>query len=299
MKNLRGPYFFVKLLQHATFTGAAKALNVPLSTLSREIAALERELKHPLIYRTTRQLRPTDVGQNYFERWREIIEQIDFAHAFVEETLNQEPAGSLRITTPPGIGDSLGSSLVKTFLPRYPRIKLDLLATERMVDLIQEGFDAAIRAGRLPSSSYRVKKLGEISFQLYASASYFKGKELPRKVAQLSAHPAVVFPPSAPDDTWTLVSKNKTERVRIDPIIKINSFEVTRDATVAGYDIGLLPTYIGELLVTKGSLAPVLPGWGTVATPINLVMPAHSERSPKVTAFVDFVLANRKEVLGL
>jgi DNA-binding transcriptional LysR family regulator len=87
--------------------------------------------------------------------------------------------------------------------------------------------------------------------------------------------------------------------VRIHPIIKINSFEVTRDATVAGYGIGLLPTYIGEPLVTKGSLAPVLPGWGTAATPISLVMPAHSERSPKVTAFVDFVFANRKEVLGL
>ena len=256
-----------------------------------------RELKHPLI--EARQLRPTDVGQNYFERWREIIEEIDFAHASFEESLNQEPSGSLRITTPPGIGDSLGLSLVKAFLPRYPKIKLDLLATERMVDLIQEGFDAAIRAGRLPSSSYRVRKIGETSFQLYASSSYFEGKELPRKVAQLSAYPAVVFPPSAPDDTWTLVSKNKTERVRIHPIIKINSFEVTRDAIVAGYGIGLLPTHIGEPLVTKGSLAPVLRGWGTVATPINLVMPAHSERSPKVTAFVDFVFANRKEVLGL
>jgi DNA-binding transcriptional LysR family regulator len=299
MRNLRAPYFFIKLLQHGTFTGAARALNIPLSTLSREIAALERELKHPLLYRSTRQLRATDAGQKYFERWREIVEQIDFAHASLEETLNQEPAGSLRITTPPGIGDSLGSSLVKTFLPRYPKIKLDLLATERMVDLIQEGFDAAIRAGRLPSSSYRVRKLGETSFQLYASASYFAGKELPRKVAQLSAYPAVVFPPSAPDDAWTLVSKNKTARVRIDPIIKINSFEVTRDATIAGYGIGLLPTYIGEPLVTKGSLALVLPGWGTVATPINLVMPAHSERSPKVSAFVDFVLENRKEVLGL
>ena len=74
---------------------------------------------------------------------------------------------------------------------------------------------------------------------------------------------------------------------------------MTRDATVAGYGIGLLPTYIGEPLVTQGSLAPVLPGWGTVATPISLVMPAHSERSPKVSAFVDFVLENRKEVLGL
>jgi DNA-binding transcriptional LysR family regulator len=107
------------------------------------------------------------------------------------------------------MGDLLGSSLVKEFLPRYPKIKLDLLATERMVDLIQEGFDAGIRAGRLPSSSYRVRKLGEQSFQLYASASYLKEKELPWKVAQLSAHPAVVFSPCAPDDTWTLVSKNK------------------------------------------------------------------------------------------
>src|SRR5215813_5028424 len=89
MKNLRAPYFFIKLLQHGTFTGAARALNVPLSTLSREIAALERELKHPLLYRSTRRLRPTDVGQNYFERWREIIEQIDFAHASFEESLNQ------------------------------------------------------------------------------------------------------------------------------------------------------------------------------------------------------------------
>jgi len=299
MKNLRAPYCFVKLLQHGTFTGAARALNVPLSTLSREIAALERELKHPLLYRSTRQLRPTDVGQNYFERWREIIEQIDFAHASFEESLNQEPSGTLRITTLPGMGDLLGSCLVKEFLPRYPKIKLDLLATERMVDLIQEGFDAAIRAGRLPSSSYRVRKLGETSFQLYGSPSYFETKQAPRNVAQLSAHPAVVFPSSAPDDTWTLVSKNKTERVRIHPIIKINSFEVTRDATVAAYGIGLLPTYIGEPLVTKGSLAPVLRGWGTVATPINLVMPAHSERSPKVSAFVDFVLENRKEVLGL
>ena len=299
MQNLKGPYFFVKLLQHGTFTGAARALNVPLSTLSREITALERELKQPLLYRSTRQLRPTEVGRNYFERWREIIEQIDFAHASFEESLDQEPSGSLRITTPPGIGDTLGASLVKAFLPRYPKIKLDLLATERVVDLIQEGFDAAIRAGRLPSSSYRVRKLGETSFQLYASASYFERKELPRKVAQLSAHPAVVFPPSAPDDVWTLAAKNKTERVRIHPIVRINSIEVIRDATAAGYGIGLLPTYIGELLVTKGSLAPVLPGWGTVATPINLVMPAHSERSPKVSAFVDFVLENRKEVLGL
>ena len=164
MKNLRAPYCFVKLLQHGTFTGAARALNVPLSTLSREIAALERELKHPLIYRSTRQLRPTDVGQNYFERWREIIEQIDFAHASFEESLNQEPSGTLRITTLPGMGDLLGSSLVKDFLPRYPKIKLDLLATERMVDLIQEGFDAGIRAGRLPSSTYRVRKLSEQIF---------------------------------------------------------------------------------------------------------------------------------------
>ena len=299
MKNLRAPYCFVKLLQHGTFTGAARALSVPLSTLSREIAALERELKHPLLYRSTRQLRPTDVGQNYFERWREIIEQIDFAHVTFEESLNQEPSGTLRITTLPGMGDLLGSSLVKDFLPRYLKIKLDLLAIERMVDLIQEGFDAGIRAGRLLSSTYRVRKLGEQNFQLYASGSYFEGKELPRKVAQVSAHPAVVFPPCAPDDTWTLVSKNKTARVRIHPIIKINSIEVTRDATVAGYGIGLLPTHIGEPLVTEGSLTPVLRSWGTVATPINLVMPAHSERSPKVTAFVDFVFANRKEALDL
>src|SRR6185369_9854981 len=126
-------------------------------------------------------------------------------------SLDKEPAGVLRITTPPGIGDSLGSSLVKTFLPRYPKIKLDLLATERVVDLIQEGFDAAIRAGQLPSSSYRVRKLGESDVRLYASAAYFETKELPKTVRQLRAHPAVVFTPSAPDDTWTLVSKNKSE----------------------------------------------------------------------------------------
>src|SRR5436309_13492963 len=173
MKNLSAPYCFVELLQHGIFTGAARALNVPLSTLSREIAALERELKHPLLYRSTRQLRPTDVGQNYFERWREIIEQIDFAHASFEESLNQKPSGTLRITTLPGMGDLLGSSLVKEFLPRFPKIKLDLLATERLVDLIQAGFDAAIRAGRWRSTSSRVREIGEMCFQLYGKPACF------------------------------------------------------------------------------------------------------------------------------
>lgn len=298
MKNIKRSYLFVKVIENGSYSKASKHLKIPLSTLSREISALEKDLEQPLLYRNTRQLRTTECGAHFYQVWSKIIKDIDLAQATFKKDRDQEPHGLLRLAAPSLIGDYLGTQLIRHYLPLFPKLKIDVSITDKETDLIKEGFDVVIKEGMLPNSIYKTRRLAESNVCLFASPLYLKEKGVPKTINELKKHSIIAHNSLNIKGPLKFVSKNKTEAVNLNIGVRANSLGITIDAVSSGMGIALMTPQMCKNLMHIGVVAPVLPEWKLTPVPFNLVLPPHSEQSSKVKSFIDFLLAN-KEVLGL
>src|SRR5262245_42530996 len=181
---------FTRVVQTGSFTAAAKALGMPKSTVSRKVSDLEERLDTRLLQRTTRKLSLTDAGRTYFDYGARILGEVEDAERAIGD-LQATPRGLLRVTA--GINSSYLAPIVADFLGRYPEVRLDLLCTGRAVDLVEERFDVAIRAGALPDSSLIARSLGAVSWFLVATAAYLKKRGRPRSPEDLAQHDVLIF----------------------------------------------------------------------------------------------------------
>lgn len=285
--DLNELFIFVRVAQAGSFAAASRALDIPKSTLSRKVSELEERLGARLLQRTTRKLSLTHAGRIYFDHAARIVSDIEEAERSVTE-MQEVPRGLLRVTAP--VGFKFLGGMVTGFLSRYPEVEVTISCTDRVVDLVDEGFDLAIRAGKLADSSLVAKLLGYERWLLVSSAKYLEGSDTPKVPADLESHASIVFFGGRMERTqWTLERDGTSCQVRVTSRLAANDIDMVKEAALAGLGIAMLPASrcIDEIRMKR--LVRILPDWQAPATPIHIVYPSSRHLSPKVRAFIDHV----------
>jgi len=275
---------FAKVVQAGSFVRAARQLDMPKSTVSRKVVELEARLGARLLERTTRTLRLTDTGRAYFVHAERILLELEAAEAAVGQ-LQEAPRGALRISAPLNFLQ-LGA-ISERFLMRYPEVQLEIVCNDRIVDLIAEGFDVAVRVGKLADSTLIARPLATMRNVLVASPGLLERLGSPGSPEQLPRWPCIAFGGAAERASWELLSASgKTTSVRISPRFIVNEFDVLGGAAVSGLGIALLPENRCVDDVRAGRLRRVLPQWSSIERPLQAVYPGGRHLSPKLAAFL-------------
>jgi DNA-binding transcriptional LysR family regulator len=275
---------FARVVQAGSFTTAGAELGMPKSTVSRKVSELEERLNARLLQRTTRKLSLTDVGRTYYDYCARIAGEIQDAERAVS-SLQETPRGLLRVTT--GTNAAWLGPIVSSYLERYPDVQLELFCTGRMVDLVEERFDIAIRAGTLADSTLIAKSLGSAKWFLVATPKYLKRRGRPRAPEDLKKHDYVSFGAGQSGVTLRLDSGDKSAQVALPVRMLVSDFDVLYSAAAAGLGIALLPAFrcVDDLRARR--FERVLRDWSTPPTPMHVVYPSTRHVSPKVKSFVD------------
>jgi len=281
---------FAAVVREGGFTRAAKQLGLTKQTVSERIARLEERLGVRLLERTTRRLRTTDVGAMYFERCSQIAAQIDEANSAVQQRL-AEPTGLLRVTAPVLYGHHFLAPVIADYMGRYPKTRVELILADRRVNLIEEGFDLAIRIGQLDDSSLTARKLGEGHLYCVASPAFLKQHGLP-DVGSLRSTRCIG---TRPFETWTIGGAPR----KIEPVLVVNDLQLACDAAIAGIGIALLPSLVCQEALATGRLRLVFEPEPAMMRPVYAVYPSRQHLPAKVRAFVDAVAALVEPMLPL
>ncbi len=287
--DLNDLVYFAEVVAHGGFTAAGRALREPKSKLSRRVAGLEERLGVRLIERSSRRFRVTDVGQKYYERCRAMLAEAERAETIVAEA-QSEPHGLIRMSCPTGLVESI-SPIVTQFLERYPKVRLQLVAVDRAVDLIEERIDVAlrVRAALDSDASLTMRSLGNSTRILVASpqlASRIAGIE------QLSALPTLATSDEQVEVDWYLETDDgRTHVMRHSPRMGCADFSAVRAAAMAGLGVALLPDHTCRELLATGRLVRVLPAWRGVRGLVHLVFTTRRGLPPAVRKLIDSLAA--------
>ena len=279
---------FVRVVENSGFAKAARELGVPTSTVSRAVARLEEAVGVRLLHRTTRNLSVTGEGQAFHQRVAPLVASLRDA----TRTLGaggKEPEGMLRVTAPNDIGSAFLSEEVVRFCERYPLLRVELLLTNRKLNLVSEGIDLAVRAGRLESSSLVARKIGTLHVELYAAPIYAERHRLPTTLAELARHQIVGFGARDGRVSWQLEGPRGQETLELNCRVACDDFGFVRAAAVAGGGIGLLPRVISTSDVATGRLVRVLPEYSQKGASLHVVYPSARQVPTKVSLFRDFL----------
>ncbi len=286
---------FVRVADGGGFTAAAKALGVPKSTVSRSLARLERVLGVRLVHRTTRALALTEAGRAYYERVRDAVMGVAEATADVVD-LGKEPRGSIRITAPVDIGQTLLAAAVAGFVERFPQVRFEVTLTSRVVDLVAEGFDLAVRASPLRDSSLVARKLGAAGMGLFASPAYLRRRGTPKAVEDLASHEFILF--RSTRGPLLLETDTQKERLIARGSIEADDLLFIRRLIEAGAGIGLLPLFLARrgIKAPRDGLSRVLPAWMLRGPSLSLVAPSARLEPRRVKLFREFLLAEAQRL---
>jgi DNA-binding transcriptional LysR family regulator len=289
MIDLNETLIFTKVIENKSFTAAARALDLPKSTISRKINQLEERLGVRLLHRTTRSLKLTDEGSTYYEKCHQIVREIEEAEQTVTQ-YQQEPKGKLRITAPVEFGTSFISQVLPGFMRMNPQVTFDIDLTGRLVDVVNEGFDIAIRAGKLSDSTLVARKLFTLRRQLYASPDYLSEFGTPLNPQELGQHRCIGLQTSLGSSVWQLHRNGQQVDATINSGIKVNSLSFHRDMAVAGMGIANLPAFLCAEEVKQGRLQIILEDWQLDDSDIYALYPTRKHLSSKVRAFLDYLI---------
>ena len=277
---------FVKVVQTGSFTRAADSLGMQKANLSRLITNLERKLGARLLQRTTRSLSLTEIGREIFERAVGILGAVEDTERVAHRML-AEPRGTLRLTCGVEFGMIAVSRWITEYLDRYPQVSVECDFTGRVVDIVHEGLDLAIRIGNLTDSSLAARKLGELRYALFASPEYLVRRGTPRTPDELSHHELLRFSAGSHRHGWHLKRGHIERRVDAAGRLRINNSFAVRDAAVRGLGIAQLPLAVVHESQQAGALVRVLQGWEPAAVPVHAVFPGTRYLTPKVRTFID------------
>jgi len=272
MTDLNSLVVFAKVVEANSFSEAARRLKMPVSTVSRRIAELEDQLGVRLLERTTRNLRLTELGADVLEHAIRSAEIGEAVSSIVSNRLS-DVSGTLRLSAPPSISDTLLTPLITAFQASYPNVRVQILVTDRFVDHIAEGVDLVFRLGALKDSSLVARRLLTYRHQLVASPAYLEGRDPPRKPQDLLGHRLLSFSHWKPDSSWTFIHRNGKDRetLTFQPYIAMNDFAGLAPALLAGGGIGELPPVVQPELVRQGRLVEVMPDWRFRTFDLSLV----------------------------
>jgi DNA-binding transcriptional LysR family regulator len=275
---------FARVALTGSFTTAAADLGMPKSTVSRKVTELEARLKARLLNRTTRKVSLTDVGRTYYDYCARIASEIEDAERAVTN-LQEIPRGVLRVTTGPNV--AFLAPILNDYMQRYPEVRIEVFVTGRAVDLIEERFDVAIRAGELGDSTLIARSLGRVTWFLVGTPGYLKKHGRPRSIDDLKRHDCIMFGTTPSGAALRFHSGDKTAHVEPPARLMVNDFDLVHAAALAGLGLALLPAYLCLDDLRGKRLERVLRDWEAPSVPVHVVYPSARYISPKVKTFVD------------
>ena len=299
MQPLDDFYYFAKVIEHGGYAKAARALRIPKSRLSRHVAALESRLGVRLVNRSTRRFVVTDVGQ---EVRRHAVAMLSEADAAVEavEFARSEPRGLIKASCPIALAQTFMAQFLPEFLARYPGIRLLLHATNRRVDVLNEGFDVALRVRSMPTGEdgLVMRSFGSSRHLLVATSAYLDQQGRPQRPEDLARHATLSFAPETDRQTWDLLdSSGGSAHVEHSPRLVCHDFPAIRAAVLAGLGIALLPETVVQADLESGRLEQVLPAWTLPLGVFHIVFPTRRGLLPSVRAFIDFLAERMPHVV--
>jgi DNA-binding transcriptional LysR family regulator len=286
---------FVRVVEDESFSAAAKALGLPKSSVSRSVARLEEDLGVRLLHRTTRKLSLTEAGRAFFDRVRDPM--VGLGEAMNEaEDMGVEPRGAVRLTAPVDLGALLLPDVIARFAQRYPQIRVELSLTARVVDLVEEGFDLAVRAARLPDSTLVARKLGDSPLGVFASPTYLRRRGRPRAVADLAAHDCILFRARGGKSTWSLLGPDGVEPVDVRGSVSADDMTFVLRAVASCMGLGLLPLFFQSTCAERDKIVRVLPDHAIDSGSIYVVTPTARHEPARVALFREFLVTSLKAV---
>ena len=291
--DLDGMVVFAYIVEHGGVTAAARALKLPKSNISRRLAQLEDKLGVRLLERTTRKTHLTEIGGIYYQHCRRIVEEVEHADLSISQSL-EVPRGTLRVSTSVTVGQHLIAPLLPGFIKAYPEVRMSLQLSNRRVDLVEEGYDLAIRVGQLEDSSLISRSLGRSELGIYGAAKYLKSHGVPKSTIALAKLDCLAMSHAETGHVWHLSGPSGLTHVEIEPRAIVNDFAVLKQMVLEGLGVALLPNYLAR----SPELIRVLSKWSVPSIELHAIYPSHRGATPKMRAFLDWLidqLANKFE----
>ncbi len=289
MPRLDAMEVFAEVVEAEGFSAAARSLGISKSAVSKQIGRLEDRLGVRLLNRTTRRLSLTEAGATFYEASRRVLDEAEAAETAVSN-LAEAPHGLLKLNAPMSFGFLHLARAIPEFHARYPQIVVDAVMNDRFVDLIEEGYDLAIRIGGLRDSSLIARRLAPSRALLCASPDYLARRGEPRQPAELAEHDCLIYSNVDQRDLWRFQGPRGPLRVKVKGPFLANNGDALCSAALAGMGIALLPSFIVSPHLLSGRLVPVMCGFPLGEQGIYAVYPHHRNLSVKVRAFVDFLI---------
>jgi DNA-binding transcriptional LysR family regulator len=285
---LTSMHIFTHVVEANGFTAASTRLGLSRAAVSKHIAQLETHLGGQLLQRTTRRVSLTDVGQSYYERCKQILEDVADAECLVTG-LNTEPRGSLRLNVPMSFGIKQIAPLLNRITTHYPQLSIDLSLSDRLVDVVEEGYDLVIRIATLKESNLIARRLALCRHIICAAPGYLDQHGRPVTAEDLAHHSCLRYAYTKNSNEWRVFKNRVEHRVRIKGPLLVNNGEALCVAAEHGAGITLLPTFIAGESIRKGKLEVVLPDYDCQQLGIYAVYSSRRHQSAKVRALIDFL----------
>jgi DNA-binding transcriptional LysR family regulator len=284
MANWEGVSEFVSVAETESFTAAAKKLDTSVAQVSRKVSALEDRLAIKLLNRTTRRVSVTEAGQTYYQHCRQVLDGLEQAERAVSN-LQSTPQGKIKVTAPVTYGEQQIAPLLNQFMEIHPQLELHFQLSNQQFDLVEQGFDLAIRLGRLHDSSMMAKRLSSRHIHVCASPDYIERYGEPYTLSELRQHNCLI----GAKDYWRFIESGKERSIRIKGSIHSNSGNALTDAALKGIGIVQLPDYYVQSYLESGQLIDLLSAFQEEREGIWALYPNNRHLSPKVRMLVDFL----------
>jgi DNA-binding transcriptional LysR family regulator len=291
MDRMLAMQVFAKVVESGSFSRAAERLGLSSTATSRHVADLETHLGSRLLNRTTRRLSLTDAGRAYYERCNAILDDIDEAEALAGSA-TRKATGTLRINAPVSFGARHLAPLLPRYCEQHPDVTLDITLADRQVDLVEEGYDLAIRIARELHTTLVARRLAPARLQLVAAPAYLAAHGTPATPADLAQHRCLGYAYTRGGNEWELGGPGGPHIVPLKGPMKANNGDLLHEATLAGAGIALQPTFIAGPALASGALRALLQQYPAPLLDIYAVYPSRRHLSAKVRTFVDFLVAN-------
>lgn len=290
MPDLNDLYLFALVAKQGSFTAAGKAAGLTTSRISRRIAGLEERLGVRLLHRTTRKLALTAIGELYYQHCQAMVSEAEAAAEVVEQ-IQASPRGRVRISCPAITAQSVLGAVIIEFMQRYPEVRVALTATDRFVDLIDEGVDVAIRfrASAMEDSSLVARALGESHIYLVTSPTCLDKNGRPAQPADLLHLTSLGKRRHDADYSWSLTStQGQSSVIAYQPLFESDDWQVLKQAALAGLGVVAMPSTLCKLEIMAGTLEIVLPEWRLPSATLHVIYTSRRGLIPAVRAFIDF-----------
>jgi DNA-binding transcriptional LysR family regulator len=281
---------YVAVVDGGSFAAAADKLEISRAMVSKQIQKLEEHLGTRLMNRTTRRLSLTETGRAFYERSTEILQDVEEAEQ-VAGHLTRTPQGVLRLTIPLSYGQHRLAAIIGAYTQAYPQVQLDIALSDRKVDLVEDGFDLAVRIGALPQSDLIARKIGGVRSIVCASPGYVARHGAPRTPEELGSHACLGYSLTGSGTDWRFETPDGPLIVPITGPIRADNGDIIRLAALSGAGILFQPHFIVEDDLAAGRLVQLLPAWQSAELGVYAVYPSRKHLSAKVRTFVDFLAA--------